>query len=415
MRVLYVANNYPPNIIGGAELIAHRHAAALSEQGVDCSVFAGDHSGTRTPLSIHHELFEGLKVFRVALSSQQTSYERSNFRNATIDRLFTETLDEISPNVVHFHNLPGLSVDLIGLAKSRGCRTVLTVHDHWGFCHRQTLTTPDGAICRDYSACHKCLPQFLDHDGTHQPIEARNQHVKEQLKQLDLLLSPSAYLARAYLAAQAAPAQIAVLGYGTDLLKFFPDRAKYSRTGPLRFGVACYLGEHKGIRTVLNAVDKMPSTAPITLLFAGKGPLEGLIREFITNHRNGHLVSYAGDVVPNRMRDYYRSIDVFILASVWPENQPLTIIEAMACGVPVIATNCGGNPELVQDKIVGRLVPPGDPDSLAEAILSYAANPSIVQLHGERSCRKISCQSLQKSVVRLKRLYTELCTPAAPF
>ena len=239
--------------------------------------------------------------------------------------------------------------------------------------------------------------------------------MKEQLKQLDLLLSPSAYLARAYLAAQAAPAQIAVLGYGTDLLKFFPDRAKYSRTGPLRFGVACYLGEHKGIRTVLNAVDKMPSTAPITLLFAGKGPLEGLIREFITNHRNGHLVSYAGDVVPNRMRDYYRSIDVFILASVWPENQPLTIIEAMACGVPVIATNCGGNPELVQDKIVGRLVPPGDPDSLAEAILSYAANPSIVQLHGERSCRKISCQSLQKSVVRLKRLYTELCTPAAPF
>jgi len=230
------------------------------------------------------------------------------------------------------------------------------------------------------------------------------------LKQLDLLLSPSSYLARAYQASGAAPPKIAVLGYGTDLLNFFPKREKYSEAAFLRFGVACYLGEHKGIRTVLNAVANMPSTAPITLSFAGKGPLEGAIHEFITNHRNGRLVSYEGGIEPDRMREYYQSIDVFIIASEWPENQPLTIMEAMACGVRVIATDCGGNSELVQDHRVGRLVPPGDPDSLAEAMLSYAANPSMARLHGEVSRRIISRHSLQKSVLRLKSLYNELCT-----
>jgi glycosyltransferase involved in cell wall biosynthesis len=408
MRVLYVANNYPPHIIGGAELIAHRHAKEIAALGIECCVFAGDHSGSGPPCSIRKDFFEGLTVFRVALSGAQTAWQRANFKNPEIDRLFADALIELKPHVVHFHNLPGLSVDLIDIARRAGCHTILTVHDHWGFCHRQTLTRLDGSICRDFSACRSCLPHFIDLDGTDQPIEARNEYVRQRLKGLDWLLSPSSYLADQYMAAAMAPANVGVLGYGVDLRLFSPKRTMSNTSSLVQFGVACYLGEHKGIRVILDAVARLPSDLPIKLTFAGKGPLKDNIIAFIEQHPNGRMISYAGDISPDSMSSFYHSMDVFISASVWPENQPLTIMESMASGLAVIATNCGGSPELVTHARTGFLVEPEREDELAHAMLAYAVNPETARRHGQAGTRCMAARGLQHTVRRLVTLYHEL-------
>jgi glycosyltransferase involved in cell wall biosynthesis len=408
MRVLYVANNYPPHIIGGAELIAHRHAKALATLGIECCVFAGNHSGSSPPCSISKDLFEGLTVFRIALSEAQTSYQRANFKNPQIDSLFADALIELKPQVVHFHNLPGLSVDLIDIARRAGCRTILTVHDHWGFCHRQTLTRLDGSICRDFSACRSCLPHFIDLDGTDQPIEVRNEYVRQRLTGLDWLLSPSSYLAGQYLAAGISPNNVGIIGYGIDLRLFSPERTMNNTSSLVQFGVACYLGEHKGIRVILDAVARLPPDLPIRLTFAGKGPLKDNIIAFIEQHPNGRLVSYAGDISPDSMSRFYNSMNVFISASVWPENQPLTIMESMASGLAIIATNCGGSPELVTHGRTGLLVEPAREDQLAHAMLGYAVAPETARRHGEAGARCISAQGLQHTVRRINALYHEL-------
>jgi len=73
-------------------------------------------------------------------------------------------------------------VDLIDFAKENGCATVLTVHDHWGFCHRQKLTKPVGAICNDWTACSNCQGVYMNFHNTQQPIGKRNFYVRYRLR-----------------------------------------------------------------------------------------------------------------------------------------------------------------------------------------------------------------------------------------
>lgn len=79
-----------------------------------------------------------------------------------------------------------------------------------------------------------------------------------------------------------------------------------------------------------------------------------------------------------------RGLDLFVLPSL-AEGVSNTILEAMASGLPVVATAVGGNPELVADGRTGRLVPPGDPQALATAILDYHANPAECRRQGREA------------------------------
>jgi glycosyltransferase involved in cell wall biosynthesis len=79
-----------------------------------------------------------------------------------------------------------------------------------------------------------------------------------------------------------------------------------------------------------------------------------------------------------------RGMDLFVLPSL-AEGVSNTILEAMATGLPVVATAVGGNPELVEEGETGKLVPRGEPRAMAEAMLSYYASPTECRRHGRRA------------------------------
>ena len=104
----------------------------------------------------------------------------------------------------------------------------------------------------------------------------------------------------------------------------------------------------------------------------GNGELAGEIRAEIARLDLGSdvaLFPFAGDVQP-----YLRALDVFALPSLW-ESLPISVMEAMACGVPVVASDVSGMGEAVADGVTGRLVPPGAPDALAEALAALMGDP----------------------------------------
>jgi len=388
--------------------MAHRHAIAINNNGLNCSVFTGDLTLTRPVYSSWNEHYEGIKVNRVALSETSTCSKSANFRDPNLLPLFLAVLKEDRPDVVHFHNLPGLSVDFIDIAKSQGCLTVLTAHDPWGFCHRQTLIKNDGSLCHDYSGCHECLSHYIDIDGCRQPIQNRNEYVRNALKKLDLLISPSYYLAQQYVLADFAPKNVAVLKYGVDLNFFSSKSPSALKSDKLRFGVACHLGEHKGIRTILEALKLIKETSPLEIIIAGKGPMEDDVKSYAQQESNGNLLKFVGAVPHDQMAKFYQGIDVFIVASIWPENQPLTILEAMACGAAVIATDCGGCPELVVSGETGAIFPRGNPQALAELIMSYANSPATAITHGQKGRRQVSRHSISRTATRLRKIYRDL-------
>jgi glycosyltransferase involved in cell wall biosynthesis len=79
---------------------------------------------------------------------------------------------------------------------------------------------------------------------------------------------------------------------------------------------------------------------------------------------------------------------VFALSSI-AEGTPVTLLEAMACGLPVVSTRVGGIPDLVLDGETGMLVPPRDPQALAAALAQYATNPGLLRAHGASARQRV--------------------------
>jgi sugar transferase (PEP-CTERM/EpsH1 system associated) len=106
--------------------------------------------------------------------------------------------------------------------------------------------------------------------------------------------------------------------------------------------------------------------------------------------------------------DIMRGLDCFVLPSLG-EGISNTILEAMASGLPVIATDVGGNPELVQEGRTGKLVPAADPDALAQAIVSLALSPEKARAMGYAGRKRIEAQFSMKAMVdRYQQIYDRL-------
>ena len=120
------------------------------------------------------------------------------------------------------------------------------------------------------------------------------------------------------------------------------------------------------------------------------------------------VVMFHGHVDNDRIASVYQQIDVLIVPSVWPENSPVTITEAMASGLPVIASNIGGIDELVEDGVTGFLVPVKDSQAMAERIRRFVERPALKQEMGQKGLEKIRQYRLQDQVEHLLGVYQEV-------
>ncbi|MEP7205401.1 MAG: glycosyltransferase family 4 protein [Casimicrobiaceae bacterium] len=134
------------------------------------------------------------------------------------------------------------------------------------------------------------------------------------------------------------------------------------------------LAPQKGIDYLIAAIQRLGSV-DVQFVVVGDGPLRASLRRLAVDAGVQERITFVGhrDDVPR----YLAAADLFVLSSRW-EALPLTIVEAMRAGLPVIATDTGGVPELV-DASVGRVVPIGDVDALAESIRTLCEDSSLRQ------------------------------------
>ena len=204
-----------------------------------------------------------------------------------------------------------------------------------------------------------------------------------------------------------APARITQIYNGVNTDVFFPTAGArepldwHAGEGSFVIGTVGRMQEVKDQLTLARAfVDlarRMPPGARSPrLVMIGDGPLRERAETILAEAglRERAWLPGPRDDVARIMR----GLDLFVLPSL-AEGISNTILEAMATGLPVVATAVGGNPELVQDGVTGSLVPPNDPPRMAEKICAYAEDPALCRRHGEAGRARIDREFHMDSMV----------------
>ena len=195
-----------------------------------------------------------------------------------------------------------------------------------------------------------------------------------------------------------------VIPSGIDTETFYPDpearqkmRAALPDLGPddVVFGCVARLSEEKAHDNLLASYAVVRKTYPKTrLVLVGDGPLRGEIESRARELGIAPFVHFAGQ--QRNVREWLNLFDVFVLAST-RESLPRAAREAMACGLPVIATRVGATREAVRDGENGFLVPPAQVDSFARAMIHLLFDPDLRVRMGRESRRMIDARFSQST------------------
>ena len=278
------------------------------------------------------------------------------------------------PDIVHAHNLyPLLSPSVLVACRRADIPTVMTLHNFG-------LTCPTLAHFHDGQACEKCL------GGREYWCVTKNCR--------DNLAESIGYGLRAAVARRFglfhrnvsvfivgslfAKNYFAAAGFDEDRISVLPNMVEVRpQTGPAGGLYVAYAGritEEKGIRTLLDAARHLPQ---IPIRIAGDGPLyPQLVAEAPPN------VEFVGFLDREGMMTFYREARCVVVPSGWFEMCPLVILEAMAHGLPVIASRIGGLPELVVNGETGLLFTPSDAEDLAQKIETLYRDPGLCLAFG---------------------------------
>jgi glycosyltransferase involved in cell wall biosynthesis len=226
--------------------------------------------------------------------------------------------------------------------------------------------------------------------------------VEALLARLGALVVPSHAIAGFLAAHGFPPARIHVLPSRIDMRRWEPGPSHR----PIRLATVARLERHKGVDVLIDACARLVERAgPVHLDVYGDGSLRADLERRASMHRldatfHGHVLC---------VRDRLLEADLFVLAS-RGENLPITILEAMAIGLPVVATRVGGIAELVQDGVTGLLVEPDDAGGLADALAVLIGDPERRAAMGRAAVRRIVDRfDATEAGTEMLDLYSQLC------
>lgn len=406
MRIVQLCGWYFPESLGGTET----YVALLSEQlraaGHDVLVAAPD-PGARDPQVYEHA---GIPVFRYPTIDAPTRAEARHDHPVRGAGWLHDWLARVRPDVVHVHTfVTGVGLHEIRAAKATGARVIVTTHSGaLGFlCQRGSMMQWGTEPCDGRVAPHKCSACVLQERGV--PIAAAavlsrlptaaaarlerlpgrlgtvlglpaliasNRCRQRQMLELADVFVVLTEWGRRAVSADAPGAAVVVnrLGVRTP-----PPRPRvHGFTTPLRLACVGRFDGIKGVHDLARAVRSLPADLPLHLEFRGpaQSPDHRVVVEQLQRiAADDPRIVVAGPIAPDAVYEYLQSIDLLCCPSRTLEGGPTIALEAMAVGVPVVATRLGAMAEVLTDDVNGRLVRPGDVAALADVLRAVIADP----------------------------------------
>lgn len=453
LRILHAIHDFLPLHQAGSEIYAYDLCRTLLDRGHHVTVACAAFNPAQPHGLVHWRVYKGLPVAEITNNWHCHSFE-DTYRSPMMRSRLESVLQAVQPDVVHVHSLLNLTFDLPRLAHDRGARVVATLHDYTLVCPSggQRLHRAEQHVCHtlEPDRCARCFgespfgtqaafgrlvrrqrvaaplaiaaravravaPQLTAAVSAHLPtlpatagdIERRLGAARALFDEVDLFVAPSASLASEYIRLGLPAHKVQVSDYG-----FRPRSAPAprGRHEPLRLGFVGTPVWHKGVHVLIDAVRKLPRESFTLSIFGDVGIFPDYAAEL--RARAADLpVRFAGPFAREASDEVYDQIDLLVVPSLWLENSPLVIHEALLAGVPVAGSNIGGIPELIQHDRNGLLFQPGNADALAGVLQSVIADRTILP----RLARADSpVKSLEDDATDWERIYETIVAAQRP-
>ena len=402
MKILKVIHGYPMRYNAGSEVYSQSLCHALAERH-EVHVFTRQENAFLPEYSMQRE--PDPSDPRITLHVVNMARARDGYRHAQVDEAFAEVLSNVRPDVVHIGHLNHLSTSLPLVASARKVPVAFTLHDYWLMCPRGQFIQmyPESvsdvwALCDgqdDRKCAVRCYVRYFggaeaqyETDATYwtEWVGRRMRHVRDVCDAVDVFIAPSKYLLSRFRDDFGLPeSKLTYLDYGFHLSRL---GGRERRPGePFTFG---YIGTHipaKGINHLIEAFGEVSGGPRLRIWGRHRGAeTEGLMRlasdlqgaageriEWMDEYENGDIVA-----------DVFNHCDAIVVPSIWAENSPLVIHEALQAGLPVITADYGGMAEYVRHEVNGLLFTHRDHVSLAEQMQRLADDSELARRLGRR-------------------------------
>ncbi len=367
MKILFASANYGGRIVGGAQLSIQLVAEQLIAEGHEVGVLFVDPNGAA------YEVAEnGVHLFRVHpnnihwhLDSRKTKLRRAAWH--IIDRFggamrndCRSVIEKFRPDVLHSNVLGGLSTAVWLAARDRGVPIVHTVHDYYLICANSGMRSSRGNCDRQCRACRV--------------ISSKN---RLESRYVDAVVYVSKHMQRAHEAAGLFREGVVVEEIIGSFRRASPPR-RPERSGTLRIGFLGRVAPDKGVDRLIREINRVNSVSA-TLVVGGLGDPDYIRR--LQSLASPGRAEFLGRVSPD---EFFDSIDVLVVPSLWNEPAARVVYEAGLSSVPVVVSKRGGLPQLVSDGLRGWLYEPDVEGDLASTIDELANDWDHALLKADR-------------------------------
>jgi len=398
VKVCFIsARLYFPPISVGIETLVTLVSQHLMQQGHEVLQI------TTTPDRSRGLSSEEINGARVYSFYPLNIYERSTYKRPMVARLIYHGIDLLwnpqpytmirrilaqeKPNIVHVHNWRGFSSSLPDAVKSLGLPLVLTAHDYFMVCPKANLIRSSGRIClnqppvcRLYKAARK-----LAIGNKPDVVTTPSQFVIDKLREHGLLRDTKAV---------SLPNAIGLEDSHYSEKNY--DAVNILYVGPLVM--------HKGVHILIDAFKQL-NHKNINLHIVGGGlDAEKFKRMAGTDSR----IVFHGFVPEEELVLLYKKAHIMVVPSIWYETFGRIIIESFKYGTPVVASNIGGIPEIIENGSNGLLFEPGNIGELKDTLAGLIENPSELRRLSEGAFQSVKKYDINEYIVKLQEIYKQL-------
>ena len=358
LRFLFTSTFYPPYHVGGDAVHVKYLAEELAKRGHEVHVLHSLDAYKAKRKSPP----ESVETRGVHIHSIKTHFSLSPYivyvlgGSSSILKRFEDLIREVKPDVVHHHNISLLGY---GLLRKRGnYLNLYTAHDYWLMCQQNNLLRNGSEIC-DRGSCLLCSlrcrrpPQLWRH----------SKGFRKAVENIDVLIAPSNYVKNRVLKSFNVKA--------ITIPNFAPEPPNFIESSGFSdfFLYAGVLEKHKGVMDLINAYKEVGNKIDSKLLIVGAGGLKSKMMEIIKRSKLESKISMLEWIDRNLLYRLLRDAKALIIPSIWPENCPLIAIEALSVGTPVISSDRGGLPEIVEK--IDRSLVYSSAEELKQILLNF--------------------------------------------